>query len=453
MSIEFGLYRFKNILKRNDRSAVAVRNIFVGGGLKGCSIIISMIQVPLLIGYLDNTVYGIWLVLASIINWISYFDVGLTHGLRNRFAEAKALGDYALAKKYVSTTYALLTLIFGGLSLCLVATNLFLDWSSILKVSAEYDSELRLTFFILILTNCLTFILKVYPTILLADQRPALTYGIHTLGQVVSLLIILVLIQLEVVPLSVFALVIMGAPCLIMLAVTIYGFAKRYKKYAPSLPTVDFSLVNKIIGLGIKFFIIQIALLVIFQMTNIIISRNLGPESVTEYNVTYTYFSAFYLAFNIIITPYWSACTDAYVKGDMVWVKKVVRNLTRIWLISIIVMILMVLFSGLFFRLWIGNKVDISLPLCVGMAIYVLVMSLANIYMYIINGIGKVNIQMIVYCTVAVFSIPALVYACRALGLMGIVIVLTMVYLIQTIFSVIQLHKLLNNKATSLWNK
>ena len=94
--------------------------------------------------------------------------------------------------------------------------------------------------------------------------------------------------------LSVFALVIMGAPCLIMLAVTIYGFAKRYKKYAPSLPTVDFSLVNKIIGLGIKFFIIQIALLVIFQMTNIIISRNLGPESVTEYNVTYTYFSAFF---------------------------------------------------------------------------------------------------------------------------------------------------------------
>lgn len=453
MSLDFGFKKIQNVIKRGDRSSVAVKNIVLGAGFKGCSIIISMIQVPLLIGYLDNTIYGIWLVLASIINWIAYFDVGLTHGLRNRFAEAKALEDFPLAKKYVSTTYALLTLIFGGLTLILVVTNFFLDWSSILKVSSEYNAELRLTFLILIITNCITFILKVYPTILLADQRPALTYGIHTLGQVFSLAIILALIQIKGIPLSVFALVIMGAPCLVLLAVTIYGFAKRYKVFSPSLSTVDFSLVNQIIGLGVKFFIIQIALLIIFQMTNIIISRNLGPESVTEYNVTYTYFSAFYMAFNIIITPYWSACTDAYVKGDMAWMKKVVRNLTKMWLYSILVMILMVLFSGLFFKLWIGDKVDISLPLCIVMAIYVLIMSLANIYMYIINGIGKVTIQMIVYCAVAVVSIPALVFACRTLGLSGIVVVLSLVYLIQAVFSVIQVKMLLENKAVGLWNK
>lgn len=453
MNIDFGLKKIQNVIKRGDRSSVAIKNMVLGAGFKGCSIIISMIQVPLLIGYLDNTIYGIWLVLASIINWVSYFDVGLTHGLRNRFAEAKALGDYSLAKKYVSTTYAILALIFGGLMIVLVVTNFFLDWSSILKVSSIYDTELRLTFLILIVTNCFTFILKVYPTILLADQRPALTYGIHTLGQIVSLIIILALIQTEGVPLSVFALVIMGAPCLVLLFVTVYGFIKRYKVFSPSISTVDFSLINKIIGLGIKFFIIQIALLIIFQMTNIIISRNLGPESVTEYNVIYTYFSAFYLAFNIIITPYWSACTDAYVKGDTAWMRKVVRNLTKMWLYSIIVMFVMVLFSGLFFKLWIGDKVPISLPLCITMAIYVLVMSLANIYMYIINGIGKVMIQLIVYCVVALVCIPALVVSCRAFGLCGIVIVLTIVYLIQAVFSIIQVKLLLDNKAMGIWNK
>lgn len=188
-------------------------------------------------------------------------------------------------------------------------------------------------------------------------------------------------------------------------------------------------------------------------MTNIIISRILGPESVTEYNVTYTYFSVFYLAFNIIITPYWSACTDAYMKKDMTWMKKTVKNLTKLWFYSIIVMIIMILMSGLFFKLWIGNKVSISLPLCITMAIYVLVMSLANIYMYIINGIGKVTVQLLVYCACALFCIPLLSISCKSFGLCGIAAVLALVNLLQAIMSGVQVNKILNKKAVGIWNK
>ena len=445
--------KIQEILNRQDRSAQAIKNIILGGGIKAVSVIIPLIQVPLLLGYWDNIVYGIWLTLASIINWISYFDVGLTHGLRNRFAEAKANNNTELAKRYVSTTYATLFAIFGSLSVILIIINFFLNWTGILNVDLNINDELRSVFFVIIITNCLQFILKVYPTVLLADQRPALSYGIHTIGQILVLLSLLILVRFDNIPIHFFALVITGIPCLVMLSFSIIAFKGRYSSYSPSLKYFDKSLIRNILGLGIKFFIIQIDLLIIFQMSNIIISRVLGPSFVTTFNIANQYYSAFFMVFSIIITPYWSAFTDAYTRSDYAWMNKVFRNLKIIWRYSIIVMALMVLFSELFFHLWVGDKVSVPIELSITFGLYVLVMSLANIHMYILNGIGKVYIQLIIYTAFALVSIPALIISGRIWGLVGVVMILSLVYVCQALFGEIQIKKILSKSQKGIWDK
>ena len=103
----------RNFLKKGDaRSVVVKRNIVGSFFLKCISILISLQVVPLTINFVNPTQYGIWLTLSSIIAWLSYFDLGFAHGFRNRFAESKAKNDIELAKKYVSTTYAVLFIIF-----------------------------------------------------------------------------------------------------------------------------------------------------------------------------------------------------------------------------------------------------------------------------------------------------------------------------------------------------
>ena len=98
--------------KGNRRTSDAKKNIFLSFGNKGLSILISLIIVPITINYVNPTQYGVWLTISSIVGWISFFDFGLAHGFRNKFAEARANIDNDLAKKYVSTTYAILTIIF-----------------------------------------------------------------------------------------------------------------------------------------------------------------------------------------------------------------------------------------------------------------------------------------------------------------------------------------------------
>ena len=81
------------LLKGHERSVKAKKNILGSILIKGFSILISLIVVPLTINYINPSRYGIWLTLSSIVGWFSFFDIGLTQGLRNKFAEAKAKGE------------------------------------------------------------------------------------------------------------------------------------------------------------------------------------------------------------------------------------------------------------------------------------------------------------------------------------------------------------------------
>ena len=140
------IQRIKEIFKDNftrghERSIKAKKNILASFLIKGCSIAVSLIIVPVTINYINSSRYGIWLTLSSIVGWLSFFDIGLTQGLRNKFAEAKAKNDDSIARIYISTTYVILGIIFTCIWLLFLVGNNFLDWSKILNVPVSVKSE------------------------------------------------------------------------------------------------------------------------------------------------------------------------------------------------------------------------------------------------------------------------------------------------------------------------
>src|SRR6184192_3446730 len=130
--------------KGHQRSVQAKKNILFSFIIKGLSICISLVLVPLLINYINASRYGIWLTLSSIVSWFSFFDIGLTQGLRNKFAESKAKNDVKGAQIYISTTYAVLGIIFGLLWIIFLIVNNFLNWSTLLKLPQDMASEVSI---------------------------------------------------------------------------------------------------------------------------------------------------------------------------------------------------------------------------------------------------------------------------------------------------------------------
>ena len=455
MALSSSIGRMKDkFLSGSERTVLIKKNIVVSSLLRMVSILISLMVVPATIHYIHSERYGIWLTLSSIVAWLSYFDFGLAHGFRNRFAEAIAKNEQLLARKYVSTTYVVLAFLFLVIMILASIANGWIHWSSILNVDPALNNELRAVFQILIIFFCINMVAEVFSTLLTASQRPAVSTAIKTGGNLLSLIAILVLTYTTKGNLELLAMAFSGIPCLLTILVSVVMFRKgTYRRYAPSFKLVDLTLTRNIVGMGGQFFLIMICLLLIFQFTNIIISRELGAESVTLYNVTYKLFNLVEMVAMIVLAPIWSAYTDAYTRQDFAWMKRSAVKLERMGLLSFLALVILLIISPFIFKWWLGDDVHPSIDVSMAIAFFVFCKIMGNIYMYQLNGTGKVRIQLITYLIIALFAVPTMIYSCRQWGLVGIIIVPSVAFLLQFILCRIQLQKLINGTARGIWNR
>lgn len=380
--------------KGHERSIKAKKNIITSIGLKGGSIAISLLLVPLTINYVNPERYGIWLTISSIVAWFSFFDIGLTQGLRNKFALAIAEGDDESAQVYVSTTYAILGIIFTAIWLIFLLINPFLEWSDILNVSEEFSNEISILALIVFTYFCLQFVLRVLTTIITADQEPAKASLIDLIGQGVALLLIVGLVLTTQGSLIYLGLALCIAPILALAGANFFFFSGKYKAYKPSFKKVRFSHAKSLFNLGGIFFVIQVASLVQFESANIIISRNFGPVYVTDYNIVYRYFGLLNMGFMIFISPFWSASTEAFFKGDIAWIRNSIKKYNMLNILFIIAGLIMLLFSETIYTLWLGKEtVNISFVLSLWGFLYFCCLMFESKYVNFLNGISALRLQ------------------------------------------------------------
>ena len=440
--------------QRSDRSRLAIKNILVSVIVRLFTILVSLAIIPLTISYLDPTRYGIWMTISTMIVCLSYFDMGLANGFRNRYAEAKAKNDLQLARQYVSTTYFLISLIMGGVAIIISLVAPLINWAELLNIDSSYNDELHKVVVILVMVFCVNLIVNIFTKLLIADQLPAGASIITFVGQLFSLVAIVLLKQLAEGSLILLAFFFSSVPPLLTLIVSMIMFhTKRYRDVRPSWSHINLKLGKSIIGIGIKFFVIQIMLVVIVQLINLIISRNVGPIAVTQYNVAYKYFSILLMLAGLIMAPFWSAYTDAYSRKDYCWMRSTITKIDRYAILMVVLAVLFIFCSDLFFRLWVGSEVEIPINISVAIAVFCLLQTTGFVYMNVVNGLGKVQIQMCIFISFGLIAFPAMSYLCRNYGIVGVVVVPSLTYLLQTIFLRLQIQKILDNKASGFWNK
>lgn len=440
------IVNFKNrYFNGNTRSKDIVNNVIMSVGAKGMSVISSLLIVPLSISYLSPSHYGIWMALSSIVTWVYYFDLGLGNGFRNKFSESISNNDIQSAKEYVSTAYITIFLIVVAVFLVCLFSCKSLDWINILNLSSEISNqEIAKVMLILLAFICLNMVVQLFGTMLTADQKIGVASIIQGLGQLASLGVIYLMTKISSGSLENMALYFSGIPFFVMLIASVVGFSfTKYRVFLPRLKNFRSPKVKNILSLGLKFFCIYVCLILIFQIINIVILRELGSVAVTKYNIANRYFSTIFMIVNLIVAPFWSACTEAYCKKEFMWMSSVVKKLERIWIVSFLLGLIMLLLSPFIYKLWIGDSVEIPFLLSIGMFLYFEAQAIGSIYMTILNGIGKVNIQLLIYLIFSILSWPALVYSCRFLGINGVFIMPTIVYVIQSIAGKKQLNNIL----------
>lgn len=442
-----------DFFRGHERTVRAKINVLGSLFMRGISIIISLVLVPLTINYINPTQYGIWLTLTSIISWFGFFDMGFGNGLRNKLTETIVKKEYERSRGYISTAYAVFFAVFFSIWLIFVILNHFLDWARILNAPPELGKELSWLAFIVLSYFCLQIILRTINVVLTADQKPAIAAMIEMLGQAIALVVIYILTKTTRGSLINLGLGIGLAPVLVLIVASIWYYSRTYKKINPEFGKISKAYAKEMGELGIKFFFLQVASMIIFQANNIVIAHVCGPEDVTVFNVAYKYFSLISMVFIIIITPFWSAFTDAYNQKDISWMKNTIRKLEKIWIGLAIGGVCLLILSKFFFEMWVGDKVLVPFSVSALLLLYVLVYSRFNLYLYLLNGIGKIKLQVLVYVPLALLNIPILILFGLRLGLIGLILGNILISLPHLIYGPIQLRRIIENRANGLWNQ
>ena len=451
--------------KGHKRTVKAKKNILASFFIKGINIVIGFLMVRITLEYLDQTKYGIWLTLTSVIGWVSFFEIGLGGGLKNRLAVSLAKGDNRLAKTYVSTTYALLMLIIASVALIFVFANTLIDWTKVLNTDASYAEELSILVLIVFNFFFVQFVLNLIGTILRADQRPALADFFLTIGKFISLVIIFILIKSTTTSggedgsLIYLGWILSASPVFVLLAATLYLFSTDYKEITPSFKYVKFEYAKDLLNLGVKFFFIQLSMIVIFQSSSIIIAQFYGPAEVTPYYIAQRLFSVIMLIFTIIASPFQVAFTEAWIKKDLIWIKSTVKNLFFLWVFLVFLSLLLFIISDPFFNAWIGEEqmktILITNKLKIALIVSLLLFSLGGVFNMFINGVAKVAVQMYCHLIGAVIFIPVTYLFIKYFnwGIESVVIGSIVANFYYPIIAPVQYYKILNNKAKGVWNK
>jgi O-antigen/teichoic acid export membrane protein len=428
-------------------------NILLSGVIKAAGLLTSLLVVPATLDYLDKEQYGIWMTISSILIWFSFFDVGLGNGMRNYLAQSISAGDFRKGRIYLSTTLAMLTCIAVLLILVSTVCTFSFDLNKVFNTTAVGNLQLTVALLIATVFTLIQFVVKNVGLVYVAMQRYAINDLLIVSGNVVALIIVYIITKTTETNLLYVVLTFTATPVVIFMLAAIPLF-KKHPQLRPSLSSIDQAFARQILGKGLGFFFIQItSVLVIFGGANIFIAQALGQEAVTTYNIAYKFFNLLIIAYTIVIAPMWSAYTDASVKGDFVWIESTLKRTLAVWGLTLVAGFAMLALSGLFYRLWVGESVLVPFTVSCCVFVYASLFNLNSGVTALINGVNKIQVQIITSVVITVLYIVAVSFWGMRHGIEGIVICMAASYAIMSLIHLYQCRLIISRRARGIWNK
>ena len=437
-----------------NRSQLLRKNIIGSFFAKAWSALVLLLIIPFTLKCLGEYTNGVWLTISSLLVWIDNMDIGLGNGMRNKLAVYLAHNDIERARSLVSSAFAMLTCIMIPTIAVLFFLILTCNTYGALNVDSLCVNDLNEVLLITVLFVCTTFIFKLIGNFYMGLQLPAVSNMLVALGQTLALIGTYVLYRSGSHSLMAIALVNTSAPFVVYFLAFPITFYCRYPHLRPSWRIVSFREAKEIMSMGIQFFVLQITGVVLFMSSNILISKLFSPAMVTPYQITYRYFSLLLAIFTVICMPYWNATTDAYERGDIQWIRNASNKLDLMVLFIFGSAIVMTVVSPWVYAVWIGRSVHIEMMLSVTMACYVFILIVSMRYSYLLNGVGKLRLQLIFTTAAAVLFIPlAYVVVRRTHSMTWFVMVMCAVNLPGLVVNRMQFNKVINGQAKGIWNQ
>ena len=447
--------KVKGWLNRGEsRTQKLKRNTIGVTAIKYSAILIELLKVPILLSYLDNEKYGVWLTIVSMVMWTHQFDFGLGAGLRYKLTETMTHGNDERGRQLVSTAYISMSAIMLAVFVVLAIVLRFLNWNQVLNVESISNAELFASVIAVLMLFLVRFVLDLVCVVLRADQRTAVSQLFLPIGTIVSLVCILLLRFVSQNSLFLASIFMVLPHILILFGENIYYYHKDYKQYKPRFSEFRRDTLRDIYSMGMKYFIGQFAGLVVYSSSNIIISQILSPSDVSIYSTANQYFSLPISFVSFVLLSFAPPVTEAYLKGDIGWIRSIMKKFVYLAHFATIVSVLMLFAGGFVINIWTGGKIEAPFVLLAALAVYAVMNVYSTPYVEFLGGAGKLQVRMWVGLFKIVTFIPVAIWLMHMWGLVGLVVAITVINIVPNwVLGYYQYWLLISNKAKGIWNK
>lgn len=360
--------------------------ILSSGMTKGTSLLLMILSVKWGSDYLGVERFGMWMTIASLINVLSFADLGVSNSLINLVSEASGQKNIRKMRLVITNGYYSMLLISIILAIIFWIIYPFISWENFLNVREKLSiEESGPSIGIYVSLFLISMPLSIVSRVQIALQKSWIFNIWSFIGQIATLLGLYYVVKFKGgVPYLVLSLA--GIPLIFLLFNYMKFFYVDRKDISPIIACFKIPMVKKIMHIGALFLIMQAMTIIGSASDSIIIAQMLGAKAVSSFAISQKLTTILGLS-ALFIAPMWPIFIEALASGDKLWAKKAFSRL-------LILSTMMGMLSGLVFYIygnsiieaWSGPDMIPSSSLSLGFSIFAVLMSIGGAVAVFVNN-------------------------------------------------------------------
>lgn len=375
-------------------------------GISGLSLFVS---IPLLILYLGEENYGVWVLIFTLFQWVLLMDFGLASVLKTKIPELQIIGDVDLINAYIKSTLKWCIVISFLIFIFFVLLFSFFDVKSFLNISFS-SLFVKKIFLLNIFFFCLSFILNTQKSLYVAVQKGKYAEQSIAINQIVFLtsLSIPLLFFRSISDESKLYLIsfINGLVSLLINFIYSFYFFKIEKLTPFTQKKTPPEYRKEIFGLGYKYMLIQLGVLFLFSSDNYILSSFMNPKEIVSYEIVSKYFQFPLMILMAGMAPLWSLFAKHYLNKDVIWLRDCFKKFNYFYIAVVIGLLICVLIANPIMKIWISQNFNAPNFLLLMVSLLTALRIFTTFYSYFFNGIGNLRSYLILLLVSVLIKIP-----------------------------------------------
>jgi len=297
------------------------------------STVISLLTTGILTRYFSAEEFGVWSILSTFFGLLLGLDLGFGNALKNKLSEYYADNSVESNEEARQSFYSILYVsLFWTtlLSIIIFFSRNSLPWHEFIKTqntSLYYVSVNVLT--IALMFFSINAALQIYTNGFYAYQETHFISGINTINKIVFIVFIISAVREKM------SFQAISINYLIIVLFTSFGglflFIKKRRWFSLSVSFKNVLVtIKSLYSQSIQFTLLQLLSLVLTNIDMFLISNKMGLVLVGDYSLVKKIY-LFAMSFHVIVLfPLWPAFTEAMLKKDKLWVKKMLIRILSV---------------------------------------------------------------------------------------------------------------------------